>query len=241
MERAQSAMRADSARLSSARSQADAARSAQGAAAQMGQYLALTAPFAGTITERNVSPGALVGPANSATAPPLFRLEDDSRLRLVVAVPEAYVGSMGASRGAAFQVRAFPSDTFHARVARRANTLDPRTRTESFEFDVTNDARRLQSGMYADVLVVIARATPTFTIPATAVATSVDGPFVIAVRGDTTHWVRVRKGDAIGDRVEVFGDLRADESIAVRATEELRSGIRVRAVVAVDSAKARGS
>jgi membrane fusion protein, multidrug efflux system len=241
MERAQGAMRADSARLSSARSQADAARSARGAAAQMGQYLALTAPFSGTITERNVSPGALVGPANSATAPPLFRIEDDTRLRLVVAVPEGYVGSMGASRTAAFQVRAFPADTFHAPVARRANTLDPHTRTESFEYDVANGAHRLQSGMYADVLVVIARSTPTFTIPSTAVATSVDGPFVIAVVGDTTHWVRVRKGDAIGDRVEVFGDLRADELIAVRATEELRGGVRVHAVVAADSGKARGN
>jgi membrane fusion protein, multidrug efflux system len=241
MERAQSAMRADSARLSSARSQADAARSAQSAAAQMGQYLALTAPFAGTITERNVSPGALVGPANSATAPPLFRIEDDSRLRLVVAVPEAYTGSMGASTSAAFQVRAFPADTFHAAIARRAHTLDPRTRTESFEFDFGNGAHRLQSGMYADVLVAIARSTPTFVVPATAVATSVDGPFVIAIIGDTTHWVRVRKGDAIGDRQEVFGNLNADEVIAVRATEELRTGVRVHAVVAADAAKPRGT
>jgi membrane fusion protein, multidrug efflux system len=240
MERAQSEMRADSARLSSARSQADAVRSAQGAAAQMGQYLALTAPFAGTITERNVSPGALVGPANSATAPPLFRIEDDSRLRLVVAVPEAYTGSMGASTGAVFQVRAFPSDTFHAPLARRAHTLDPRTRTESFEFDFGNAAHRLQSGMYADVLVTIARSTPTFVVPATSVATSVDGPFVIAIVGDTTHWVRVRKGDAIGDRIEVFGNLNSDAVIAVRATEELRAGVRVHAVVAADPATARG-
>src|SRR5215208_6398591 len=53
------------------------------------QYLTLKAPFDGVITERNVHPGALVGQGNSAT--PLLKLHQVSRLRLVVAVPEALV------------------------------------------------------------------------------------------------------------------------------------------------------
>src|SRR5215475_14397830 len=48
------------------------------------QYLTITAPFDGIIIERDVHPGALVGP-NPAT-PPLLRLEQVSRLRLVVFV-----------------------------------------------------------------------------------------------------------------------------------------------------------
>jgi membrane fusion protein, multidrug efflux system len=57
----------------------------------LSQYLQLKAPFDGIITERNVHPGALVGPGTGAT--PLFRLHQVSRLRLVVAVPEALVGA----------------------------------------------------------------------------------------------------------------------------------------------------
>src|SRR5215472_18796731 len=50
------------------------------------QYLTITAPFDGVIVERDVHPGALVGPASPT---PLLRLRQTSRLRLVVAVPEA--------------------------------------------------------------------------------------------------------------------------------------------------------
>lgn len=232
LQRSLGAARADSARLSAAGAQADAARSSQRAVTETGSYLAITAPFDGVITERNVSPGALVGPASGSGSPPMFAIEDDSHLRLVVALPEAYVGSAGAMGAAAFQVRAFPADTFRAVLARRAGTLDPRTRAELLEFDVANPSGRLEAGMYADVLVPVARSSPTMTVPAAAVATSVDGPFVIAVIGDTTHWVRVRKGDTVGDRVEVFGDLRVGDRVVARATEEVRSGIRVRTAAA---------
>src|SRR5204862_5058541 len=56
------------------------------------QYLTIKAPFDGIITERNVHPGALVGPSSGST--PLLRLHQISRLRLVVAVPEAVVGAI---------------------------------------------------------------------------------------------------------------------------------------------------
>ena len=82
--------------------------------------------------------------------------------------------------------------------------------------------------MYADVPIPVGRVAPTMLVPSNAVATSTDGPFVIALRGDTAQWVRVRRGDAIGDKVEVFGDLHDGDHIAVRATDEIRSGARVR-------------
>jgi multidrug efflux pump subunit AcrA (membrane-fusion protein) len=56
------------------------------------QYLTLKAPFDGVITERDVHPGALVGPGTGST--PLLKLHQISRLRLIVAVPEALVGAM---------------------------------------------------------------------------------------------------------------------------------------------------
>src|SRR5438552_2425506 len=50
----------------------------------MENYLQVTAPFDGVITERMAHPGALVGPGGAAAA--MFQLEQTSRLRLVVAV-----------------------------------------------------------------------------------------------------------------------------------------------------------
>ncbi|MEO7085643.1 MAG: efflux RND transporter periplasmic adaptor subunit [Gemmatimonadaceae bacterium] len=227
VDRALATARADSARLIAAKGQAAAAHSAQQAVSETAAYLTVTAPFDGIVTERDVHPGALVGLGSAAA--PMFALQNNSRLRLVVSIPEAYVGSVTSTGVATFQLRAFPSDTFHATLARRSGSVSAALRAEAMEFDVGNQGLRLEPGMYADVIVPVARSAPTLVVPTAAVATSVNGPFVIALKGDTTHWVNVRKGDVLsGDRVEIFGDLHDGDLVAARATEEIRSGTRVR-------------
>src|SRR5438128_60384 len=54
---------------------------------KIGNYLAIIAPYSGTITKRNIDPGSFVGNANEN---PLFELEDNSKIRLKVPIPEVY-------------------------------------------------------------------------------------------------------------------------------------------------------
>src|SRR6516164_4060884 len=73
------------------------------------QYLTILAPFSGVIVERDIHPGALVGPTSTTL---LLRLRQTSRLRLVVAVPEAIVGGVMNGAHVVFTVPAFPTETF---------------------------------------------------------------------------------------------------------------------------------
>ena len=58
-------------------------------------YLRVTAPFDGVVTERNIHPGALVGPnSGQAAGMPMVRVVQNDRLRLVVPVPEAYTSGV---------------------------------------------------------------------------------------------------------------------------------------------------
>ncbi len=84
---AYSRMQADSALAVAAASNLQAARAQYASQHQLVEYLTVRAPFDGVITERNVSPGELVGPEGGTR--PMFVLEDRSRLRLTVAIPEA--------------------------------------------------------------------------------------------------------------------------------------------------------
>src|SRR5437773_3102382 len=86
------------------------------------RYLRLDAPFDGIITERNIHPGALVGPGTGST--PLLRLHQVSRLRLVVAVPEALVGAMVKGARVPFTVPAYPGETFYGIANLVAHDLD---------------------------------------------------------------------------------------------------------------------
>src|SRR5262245_25405473 len=59
---AQKTVEADRSQIAAAQQTAEAARQALQSITQMEQYLRVTAPFDGVVTERNVHPGTLVGP-----------------------------------------------------------------------------------------------------------------------------------------------------------------------------------
>jgi membrane fusion protein (multidrug efflux system) len=207
----------------------EAARQALNAVRDMEAYLRVTAPFAGVITERNVHPGALVGPASGTGAStPLLRLVDADRLRLVVPVPEAYAVQMKSGREISFTVAAYPGQRFAAKVARVADAVDVSTRTMAIELDVANRDGRLAPGTFCQVQWPVKRSGPSLFVPSTSVASTTDRTFVIRIRGGKTEWVDVKTGLTSGSLVEVFGDLRAGDEIAGRGTDELRPGTDVR-------------
>jgi membrane fusion protein, multidrug efflux system len=207
----------------------EAARQAVNAIRDMEGYLRMTAPFAGVITERNVHPGALVGPSTSgADTTPLLRLVDTDRLRLVVPVPEAYSADTRSGTEIGFTVAAYPGQRFSGKVARIAQAVDVNTRTMAVELDVPNGDGRLAPGTFCQVQWPVRRSGPSLFVPSASVATTTDRTFVIRIRNGKTEWVDVKTGLTSGPLVEVFGDLRAGEEIAGRGTDELRPGTEVR-------------
>jgi RND family efflux transporter MFP subunit len=206
----------------------EAARQALNAIRDMEGYLRITAPFAGVVTERNVHPGALVGPGGSAAAQPMLRLVENARLRLVVPVPEAYTTELNIGTEVPFSVAAYPGESFSGRVARIAQAVDVTTRTMAVELDVANGDNRLSPGTFCQVRWPVRRPGLSLFVPSASVAATTDRTFVIRIRGGKTEWVDVRTGLTSGPLVEVFGDLKPGDQIAGRGTDELRPGTEVR-------------
>jgi RND family efflux transporter MFP subunit len=226
---AQKALEADQSQMMAAQQTAEAARQALAAVTQMESYLTVSAPFAGVITERNVHPGALVGPAGGpGTTAPMLRLVDLSRLRLVVPVPEAYVAGIAPGASISFAVPAYPGVTFSGKIARLAHAVDVKTRTMAIEMDVANSDGRLSPGAFCQVKWPVRRTGPSLLVPPGSIASTTDRTFVIRVRSGRTEWVDVKTGLAAGPLVEVFGDLHAGEQVAARGTDELRPNTSVR-------------
>ncbi len=207
----------------------EAARSSQ----SIEDYLRITAPFDGVITERNVHQGSLASPVSSPTNPPMLRLQQVSRLRLVVPVPEANISSIEPGAKIRFTLPSFPGETFSGIVQRISNALDQRTRTMPVELDVSNPNGRLAPGMVPEVIWPVSRPNPSLFVTPSAIATTTERSFVIRIRDGVTEWVDVKRGASMSengrDLVEVFGDLSPSDQIAVRGTDELRAGTRVTA------------
>jgi membrane fusion protein, multidrug efflux system len=216
--------------VSAGQQNVEAARQAANAFRDMEGYLRVTAPFGGVVTERNVHPGALVGPSGgSAGAVPMVRLVENTRLRLVVPVPEAYTAEMRPGTDIPFSVAAYPGQTWSGRIARIARSVDVSTRTMAVELDVTNTDGRLAPGTFCQVRWPIHRTAPSLFVPSSSVASTTDRTFVIRIRDGKAEWVTVKTGLTSGALVEVVGDLQAGDQVAGRGTDELRAGTQVRA------------
>jgi len=221
---AQKQLEADRGQIAAAEQNTEAARQALQSVAEIEGYLKVVAPFDGVITERNVHPGALVGPSGGPAAPPMMRLMKTDRLRLVVPVPEAYVADVRGGAMLTFTVPAYPGQDFAGTIARVAQAVDVRTRTMAVELDVTNRDGRLAAGTFCEVRWPVHRSKPSLFVPVSSVASTTDRTFVVRINGAKAEWVDVKTGLTSGALIEVFGDLHAGDKVAVRGTDEIRPG-----------------
>lgn len=220
--------------LSTARSktQADSALSnAEKAAWQQQQvmmaYLKVMAPFKGVITQRNVHPGALVSAA-AKDGHPMLELKQIDHLRLQVSIPEAMAGTLRNNDSLSFYLSAFPGKEFKGRIARKSMNINQQYRSEPVELDVYNSDETLTPGMYADVL-FDSRGNPhALSVPKTAVVTSTERKFVIAVRNGKTVKIDVETGNESDSRVEVLGQLQPGDQVIANANDEIKDGTTIK-------------
>lgn len=182
--------------------------------------LSVRAPFPGVITQRGADVGALVGPGS---AEPLVTVADTAKLRLVVAVPEAFAASALPGAAVAFRV-AGSAEPRQAVVARTAGMLDGATRTLEVEADLENAAGELLPGSYVDVLWPLDTGAERAFVPATAVVRSTEGTWVWVRRGDVLARVDVQEIGREQALVGVRGELAAGDLVVTRGSEDLVAG-----------------
>jgi RND family efflux transporter MFP subunit len=222
LEVANATMMADSALFKAAQENLEAAKAQMAAQSQFTGYLTVRAPFDGTVIERNVSPGDLVGPETNVK--PMFVLEDGSKLRLTVAIPENLSNSIGEKSNVSFTTQAEPLKVFKAIFARSANSVQENNRSMISEFDFVNENGDLKSGMYAEVKIPVKRSKPSLFVPKTALLHSTEGVFVVKIQDNLAQWIHVQKGNSLDSLIEVFGPIGEGDKVIKTAHDELRNG-----------------
>ncbi len=197
----------------------------------LSDYLTITAPFDGIITERAVAPGSFVGPGDKNLVP-ILKLKSESRLRLHIAVPEKHIAEITEGDRVKFSVKSFPDDFFEGRITRITKSLDTKTRSEMVEIEIDNRIGKLLPGMYANVTIPLKRQLPTIVVPQSAVVVSMEGSFVIkVVQGKMVKWVDVQKGEQQAGNVEIFGNLNPGDTILTTASDEIKEASTIKIVM----------
>ena len=191
----------------------------------------ITAPFAGTISELDLEPGAYV-----RVGDPVARLSDLSEIEIEVGVDDRQILALGAGDRARLSVDAFPGEWFEGVVAGLARTPDPLTRKYPVPVRVSNADGRLLPGMLGRVRFELGDASPTLRIPRRAVYREfeVDYLYVLEAGEGGDGQSRVSRRRVVVETVPFRPDLLAvktglepGERIAISGIRELRDGLLV--------------
>ncbi len=188
---------------------------------QIRAFANVTAPFAGTITQRWAEVGALVTAGNGQ---PLYKVAALDPARVFIQVPQDVAPSVRAGISAKVTVREYPGRAFQATVARSAGELDATTRTMTTELRVPNSDGALMPGMYAEASLTLSSPHRVFELPATALMTDSRGPRIavvddearihflpVAIERDTGATIEVSTGPKGGERVARLGSAEFEE------------------------------
>ncbi|PTS99815.1 efflux RND transporter periplasmic adaptor subunit [Pedobacter sp. HMWF019] len=211
LDRAKSKLKKDSAAFISVKAKTNAS-------AQLQQYLKITAPFDGVVTEKNVSAGALVGDGSQVA---LLTIAQTQKLRLTVAIPEKHAQSIYNGIKVSFTVKNYPGKTFSSNFSRKSSVLDQKSRAVVTEFDVQNQSGILGGGEYAQVKLNMRRPSSTLWLPASSIVTAQSGVFVLKVENGLAESVPVSLGIRKGELQEVFGDINPQDHVVKVGSEEL--------------------
>jgi multidrug efflux pump subunit AcrA (membrane-fusion protein) len=121
------------------------------------EYGQIKAPYAGVITQRNVSPGDYLQPGGGSNGRPLFVLEQTDPVRVFVGVPELASFFVHEGQTALIRFQAIPGATREGKVVRSGFALNPTTRTLQTEIDVPNADGHLHPGWYVTVTITVDR------------------------------------------------------------------------------------
>jgi RND family efflux transporter MFP subunit len=194
-------------------------------------YSRITAPFDGVVTERDANLGTLMqaGTNSSTNVLPLVKLSQENLYRLVIPVPETYVGYIKVGDEVSVRVPALHK-SFPGKVARFSSELHDATRTMHTEVDVPNPTGELIPGVYAEATLTVDREGDALTVPVQAIDRQGENTSVLVVdASDTIERCPVAlgmEGDSENE-VEVLSGLKEGDSVVVSD----RSGLKPREIV----------
>lgn len=189
----------------------------------------ITAPFAGVLGFRQVSPGTLVTPGTV-----IATLDDISRIKLDFTVPETFLASIAPKQRVSARSVAFPETTFEGVVSTIDSRVDPATRAVQVRAEIPNEDARLRPGMLLTVT-LFRPEREALVVPELALTQVGQQASVFVLKPDSTvEQRRVTTGSRRRGEVEIAAGLAAGERIVVEGTVKLRSGAKVAATEAPD-------
>ncbi len=223
MDDARTQREAAAARIAAAKAQVGAAAEDVAHATTRLSKAVIRSPFDGTVAERMVNAGDLVGEMQKV----VFRLVDNRLLELTVSVPSTEMSALRAGQPVRFSSDAFPGREFDGKVAHINPSVSPGDRSVRVIVEVPNVPEVLKGGLFVKGRIVTGGRKGVVQAPRTALLSwnvAARKGEVFVVDNNVARRRGVTTGAVQGDRVEISSGLRSGEAVVTRGAFLLSDG-----------------
>ena len=184
---------------------------------------------AGTILSIPVHAGDTV-----STSTVIATVGDLSRLRIVTAVPERFVGQLKIGGSAELSFDALPGVVFDAKISSLNPVLDPASRTREVKLALDKNDLRILVGMFATVKLVTEMKNNVTIVPRNAVILATGESYVYVLKEDASGTKVEKRLVTLGmegeNAFEVAGGLKEGEKVVTEGKNSIVDGNTVRVI-----------
>jgi cobalt-zinc-cadmium efflux system membrane fusion protein len=174
----------------------------------------VTAPIAGTITQRQIGVGQYINSEANGATNPVFTISNLSTVWLIANVREADAPLMHVGEPVEVDVLAFPGRVFNAKISWVAPSIDSSTHRLSVRADVENSAGELKPGMFANFSIITGEAATAPAVPQSAIVYEGNTARVwVAEDGGTIAARSIRSGRIADGMVEILAGVSPGEKV----------------------------
>jgi RND family efflux transporter MFP subunit len=199
--------------------------------AHVNQYVALsqfkqvTAPYDGTVSQRDIDIGNLVTAGSTSSTTSLYVVTQNDPMRVFVDVPQSAAPDLMQGRiPVEVQVPGSDGRTYSGNVTRTSEAINQQARTLRVEVDIPNQKQTLVPGMYVKVGFGL-QPKGLVQVPAAALIFRSSGPQVARVDKAgrlTFHDVTIARDD--GNAVELGSGVSQGDELALNVSSQISEG-----------------
>lgn len=182
----------------------------------------LRAPFTGKLGLRNISLGAYVSPTTVVVS-----LQNTSRLKIDISVPEKYAGSIKVGDNMECDVAGI-DNPFQAKVIAVEPQIDEMTRNLTVRASIQNANSKLVPGAYVKVQLKLKETPNAILIPSNTVIPDDRATRIVIVDSSKAKFVDIEIGTRTASEVQVLSGLKLGDTILTTGLLQVKPGMPVK-------------
>lgn len=191
----------------------------------LAQFKKVTAPFDGTITQRDIDIGNLVTAGSTSATTPLYVMQQNDPMRIFVDVPQrAAADLMGDRVPVEVYTPGGEGHLYPGSVTRTSGAINVQARTLRVEVDIPNSQQALVPGMYVRVAFGL-KPKGLVQVPAAALIFRSGGPQVARIdRSGRINFRDVTIARDDGNVVELGSGVEPGDQLALNVSSQIGDG-----------------